>query len=126
MWNWILFNVNGSGICLSNEDVFSKGWEEHPSGFCNRSLLNTADSDDNSLLELLLACTRILVELEEKEIEEDLKVWFEAQIDTLFHLQNPVDYELYKKSLREDLEWFEVIYADLPVLNLIRDWINGL
>lgn len=124
--NWLFFNLNGSQIDLSNGGIFHEAYEKHPSGFYNGSLLNTADSNDNSLLELLLDYARLLVELEEKEIEDDLKVWFESQIDILFHLQNPVDYELYKKSLREDLEWFEVIYADLPVLKLIKDWINGL
>ena len=77
-------------------------------------------SSDKIRLKLNSPTGKPVVLFASHQIEEDLKVWFEAQIDDLLHLQDPVDCELYKKSLQEDLEWFEVIYADLPILNLLQ------
>lgn len=105
---------------------FREVYEEQPSEFYNRRSSNATDNNENSLIELLLDYARLLVNLEQKELEDDLKVWFEAQIDTLLHLDDPEEYEICKEALREDLEWYEVIYSDLPVLNLIKDWINCL
>jgi len=128
IWNYLLFNLGGSEIDfkLSNLNDFREVYEEQPNEFYNRRSLNATDNNENSLIELLLNYARLLVDLEQKELEDDLKVWFEVQIDTLLHLDDPEEYKFCKEALREDLEWYEVIYSDLPVLNLIKDWINGL
>ncbi|MFQ6723305.1 MAG: hypothetical protein ACLRFH_02790 [Opitutales bacterium] len=128
IWNYLLFNLGGSEIDFrpSTLNPFCEVYEEQPNEFYNRRRLNIADNDENSLMELLLNYANLLVEIETKELEEDLRVWFEAQLDTIFSLQDSVDYEFYKQSLREDLEWYAVIYSDLPVLNSLKNFIESL
>ena len=114
IWNHLLFSLNGSrfGGVLPNIGDFSEACTK-PQG--------TFNNDEHSLIELLLDYARLLVELEQKEIEDDLKVWFESQIDTLLHLDDPEEYEICKKVLREDLEWYEVIYSETAIVNFLKD-----
>ncbi len=128
IWNCLLFNLSGSKIDFrpSTLNPFCETYEEQPNEFYNRRRLTVADNDENSLMELLLDYANLLVEIETKELEKDLRVWFEAQLDTIFSLQDSVDYEIYKQSLREDLEWYAVIYSDLPVINSLKSLIESL
>ena len=81
----------------------------------NFSLPDNFENQEEDFIELLLDYANLLVAIETQELKEDIILLFESKLEVLEHLQNP---EVYKKAVLEDLEWYAVIYADLPEINL--------
>lgn len=115
IWNYLFFNLNGSQVdsMLSNLNIFSEVCEKQQNEFYDRMLLNTADSDESTY-------TNLLVGIEIQELTEDIKAWFDVQLSVLLHLHDPMDYEIYKKALKEDLEWYEMIYPEMAIVNFLE------
>lgn len=115
IWNYLLFNLNGSQVDgeLSNIDDFPEAYTDQQG------------NGENSLIEVFLKHVNLLINMETNEFKRDINIWFSAQIDTLLHLDDSEEYEICKEALREDLEWYEVIYGDLPMINLIKNFIES-
>ena len=92
----------------------------------NESVLSDDDNDRPLLIELFLDFVHLLIEIEKQECEDDVRIWFENRLNALLILHNPGEYEEYKKSLQEDLEWYGVIYPDLSVINLLKATVAKL
>ena len=121
-WGWV---VQGSTIVsqIPNLNVSVVDNFEQQNEIYNR--IGVTD-EEYLLMELLLHCMNLRTPIEKKETEKDIKIWFKNQLDTLLQLQDPAEYEVYKKALIEEVEWYGVIYSDLPVIRLLKGTIDYL
>ena len=123
--NWDLsgskVNLQVLHLTVSHVEVL-----EPKNEFYNPRNFNVPSNGEEAFRENLLEYVNLCTSFKKQEIEQDIKLWFKVQLDTLLQLQEPEEYEVYKKALREELEWNEVMYSDLSVIKILKATIDCL